>query len=155
MEGAAGKDKLREDVGLVGWAPGTPLLLFLSCAFSIIFTGWCVDICWKGYPTWISLKSCSLFLRPNGFLSQWLYKCSICDVIVLFQIFFPKLKTRVIQNIRDNGLNVTLCMTNSLFPEVCISFSYLVVYLWLEVEAPKVGGCTVKRTERWRELLLL
>lgn len=95
------------------------------------------------------------FPSPNVFLSQWLYKCSICDVIVLFQIFFPKLKTRVIQNIWDNGLNVTLRMTNSLFPKVCISFSYLVVYLWLEVEAPKVGGCTVKRTERWRELLLL
>ena len=54
------------------------------------------------------------FPSPNTFLSQELYKRSICDVIVLFQIFFPKLKPRVIQNIREDGLNVTLCRTNSI-----------------------------------------
>lgn len=73
--------------------------------------GWRADVL-KGQFHLDLIEIVQPFPSPNTFLSQELYKRSICDVIVLFQIFFPKLKPRVIQNIREDGLNVMLCPTN-------------------------------------------
>lgn len=47
---------------------------FYSYAFSIIFMGWCVDVCWKDRFTWISLKPCSLslswtFFYPSNYIN--------------------------------------------------------------------------------------
>lgn len=137
--GAAGKGRLGEDVGSVRMSTWHVVAFILVLCLFHHFYGLVRRHLLKGlfHLDLIEVMQPSPSLNIF-FLSQELHKRSICDVIVLFQIFFPKRKTGVIQNIRDNGLTVRLCMTHTLSPMVYVSFSYLVVMFQLWVEAPEI-----------------